>query len=61
MYDAQPMGSSAWQIRWSAYVVLDDHAALLHALACDEIADRRSHRLSESCLAIALSGDEGER
>jgi hypothetical protein len=55
------MGSSAWPIRWSAYVVLDDHAALLHTLACAEIADRRSLRLSESCLATALSGDEGER
>jgi hypothetical protein len=42
-------------------VVLGDYArALLHVLACDEIAARRSRRLSESCLAIALSGDEGE-
>lgn len=61
MYDAQPMGSSAWPVRWSASVVWDDHAcALLHALACDEIAARRSRRLSESCLAIGLSGDEGK-
>jgi hypothetical protein len=33
---------------------------MLHALACDEIAARRSRRLSESCLAIALLGNEGE-
>ena len=46
-----------------AYVVLDDHArVLLHALAWDEdeIAGRRSPRLIESCLAIALSGDGGK-
>jgi hypothetical protein len=61
MYDAQPMGSSAWPVRWSAFVVLGDYArALLHVLACDEIAARRSRRLSESCLAVTLSGDEGE-
>jgi hypothetical protein len=55
------MGSSALPVRWSASVVWDDHAcALLHALACDEIAARRSRRLSESCLAIGLSGDEGK-
>jgi hypothetical protein len=55
------MGSSAWPARWSAYVVVDDHArAALHALACDEIAARRSRKLSESRLVIALL-DEGER
>jgi hypothetical protein len=42
--------------------MLDGHArVLLHALACDEIVARRSRRLSESSLAIVLSGDEGER
>jgi len=61
MYDAQPMGSSARPVGWSASVVLGDYArALLHVLACDEIAARRSRRLSEFCLAIGLSGDEGE-
>jgi hypothetical protein len=56
------MGSSAWPVRGSAFVVLSDYArALLHVLACDEIAARRSRRLSESCVAIALSGGEGER
>jgi hypothetical protein len=55
------MGSSALPVRGSAYVALDDYArVLLHALACGEIACRRSPRLIESCLAIALSGDEGK-
>jgi hypothetical protein len=41
--------------------MVDDHArASLHALACDAIAARRSRKLSESCLVIALSGDEGK-
>ena len=48
-------------VRGSEYVALDDYArVLLHALACDEIACRRSPMLIESCLAIVLSGDEGE-
>jgi hypothetical protein len=43
-------------------VVLGDYArVLLHVFACHEIAARRSRRLSESSLAIALSGDRGER
>jgi hypothetical protein len=42
-------------------VVLGGHArVLLHALARDEIAARCSRRLLGFCLAIALSGDEGE-
>jgi len=61
MYDAQSMGSSAWPVRWSAFVVVDDHArAPLHTLARDEIAARRLRKLSESRLVIALL-DEGER
>jgi hypothetical protein len=55
------MGSSALPVRGWAYVALADYArVLLHALACDEIACRRSLRLIESCFAIALSRDEGE-
>jgi hypothetical protein len=55
------MGSSALPVRGSAYVVLGGYArVLLHPLARDEIAGRRSPRLIESCLAIALSGDEAE-
>lgn len=43
-------------------MVLNDHACvLLHVLVCDEIAGRRSPRLIESGLVIALSGDGGER